>query len=82
MASTLIEESSPVSGVTSLGSDVTGTGGGSVRTSSIFCALTVLSGGTEAGGMAALVTVFTGVGVPGLGRASPGIGALDGGLLA
>ena len=54
VASACVEESSPVSGVTSLGSDVAGTGGGSMRASSILWAPTVLVG-TEASGLAALV---------------------------
>ena len=82
MASTLTEESSPVSGVTSLGSGATGAGGGADRTPSILCAPTLLAWGAEAGGMAALDTVSTGSDVSGLGWATAVTGTLDGGLLA
>ena len=80
VASTLTEESSPVSGVTSLGSGATGAG--AVRTSSMLCAPTLLAGGAEAGGMTAPDTVFTGSDVSGLGWATAVTGALDGVLLA
>ena len=76
VASTLTEESSPVSGVTSLGSGATGVGGGAVRTSSIFCAPTLLAGGAEAGGVAGPDAVFTGSDVSGLGWATAVTGAL------
>ena len=66
----------------SLGSGATGAGGGAVRTSSIFCAPTLLAGGAEAGGVTAPDTVFTGSNVFGLGWATAVTGALDGGLLA
>ena len=82
VASTLTEESSPVSGVTSLGSGATGAGGGAVRTSSMLCAPTLLAGGAEAGGMTAPDAVFTGSDVSGLGWATAVTGALDGVLLA
>ena len=81
-ASGLVEESSPVSGVTSLGSGATGAGGGAGRTSINDCASTLLACGAEAGGMAARDTVSTGSVVSGLSWATVVDGTLDGWLLA